>query len=197
MQTLKEEIRNAIVAAAIAEFREKGYRSASMRAIAEAAGITVGNVYRYFESKDALFRTIMEPVSRQLVNMVYADRYLESEGKLLDMDTVMESIMSLCKNHTAEMHILVYKSEGSEFEGVRRRLTDMISERLSEPDGYSEKWAVTLRNNPDMSRVLSAAFVEGVFEILKQNQNDINTLEGNIRCLILFFFQDLYPGLAH
>ena len=61
MQFLKDEVRNAIVAAALSEFMEKGYGGASMRSIASSAGITAGNIYRYFVTKDSLFNAIMDP----------------------------------------------------------------------------------------------------------------------------------------
>ncbi len=45
-----------IVRAAIELFAEHGYAATRMQEIAERAGITAGTVYRYFESKEALFR---------------------------------------------------------------------------------------------------------------------------------------------
>lgn len=44
-----------IVEAALAEFREKGYQDASMRDVAERAGILGGSLYYHFVSKDALY----------------------------------------------------------------------------------------------------------------------------------------------
>ena len=40
---------NTLEQAIIAELQEKGYENASMRTIAEKAGITVGNIYRYWK----------------------------------------------------------------------------------------------------------------------------------------------------
>jgi AcrR family transcriptional regulator len=46
--------RDAIVAAALELFRENGFERTTMRAVAERAGVSVGNAYYYFSSKDEL-----------------------------------------------------------------------------------------------------------------------------------------------
>ncbi len=58
-QVLKEKIRQNILRAAASEFLEHGYQGSSMRNIARAAGITAGNLYRYYDSKDSLYETII------------------------------------------------------------------------------------------------------------------------------------------
>jgi AcrR family transcriptional regulator len=49
-----ERTRAAIVGAAMELFRERGYEKATMRAVAAAAGVSVGNAYYYFASKEEL-----------------------------------------------------------------------------------------------------------------------------------------------
>lgn len=46
--------RQAVLDAALELFREHGYEKTTMRAIAAAAGVSVGNAYYYFRSKDDL-----------------------------------------------------------------------------------------------------------------------------------------------
>jgi AcrR family transcriptional regulator len=46
--------RDAIVEAALELFRERGFEGTTMRAVAERAGVSVGNAYYYFSSKDEL-----------------------------------------------------------------------------------------------------------------------------------------------
>jgi AcrR family transcriptional regulator len=49
-----EETRRRILDAALELLRERGYEKATMRAIAGRAGVSVGNAYYYFASKEAL-----------------------------------------------------------------------------------------------------------------------------------------------
>jgi len=49
-----EQTKRLIVDTAVRLFREHGYEKTTMRAIAQAAGLSVGNAYYYFPSKDHL-----------------------------------------------------------------------------------------------------------------------------------------------
>lgn len=47
-----------ILSAAIQEFLEKGFTSASLRNIAKKAGVTTGALYGYYDSKEDLFEAL-------------------------------------------------------------------------------------------------------------------------------------------
>ena len=49
-----------ILDAALAVFAEKGYAATRMDDIAQRAGVTKGTIYLYFESKDAVFRSLVQ-----------------------------------------------------------------------------------------------------------------------------------------
>lgn len=55
-----EDTRGAIVAAARAEFAEKGYAAASLRAIARRAEVDPALVHHYFDGKDELFAASLD-----------------------------------------------------------------------------------------------------------------------------------------
>src|SRR5271155_2729264 len=48
-----------ILDAALAVFAEKGYAATRMDDIARRAGVTKGTIYLYFESKEAVFRSLV------------------------------------------------------------------------------------------------------------------------------------------
>lgn len=60
-----ERTRGAIFDAAIALFQERGYEAATMRAIAERAGVSLGSSYHYFPSKEHLVLAFYEHVARE------------------------------------------------------------------------------------------------------------------------------------
>jgi AcrR family transcriptional regulator len=51
-----EETRERILATALRLFRERGYQETTMRAIADDAGVSLGNAYYYFASKEHLIQ---------------------------------------------------------------------------------------------------------------------------------------------
>ena len=62
-KVLKEQKRLEIIRAACKLFAEKGYYNTTIPHIAQAVGMSVGNIYNYFESKEALAKEIMITVS--------------------------------------------------------------------------------------------------------------------------------------
>lgn len=55
-----EQTRQLIVDTALQLFQDVGYERTTMRAIATAAGVSVGNAYYYFESKDHLVQAFYD-----------------------------------------------------------------------------------------------------------------------------------------
>lgn len=71
-----------ILDATVELLQEVGHEGASMRAIAERAGVSVGNAYHYFPSKAHLVAAIYERLIGELANA--ADRALPSRRTLED-----------------------------------------------------------------------------------------------------------------
>jgi len=57
-----EQTRRLIVDTAVRLFQEQGYDKTTMRGIAQAAGLSVGNAYYYFPSKDHLVQEFYERI---------------------------------------------------------------------------------------------------------------------------------------
>jgi len=61
-----ERTRARLLAAAEAEFGERGFHKASVADIARRAGVAHGTVYLYFPGKEALFAELVREINRQL-----------------------------------------------------------------------------------------------------------------------------------
>jgi AcrR family transcriptional regulator len=55
-----ERSRAQILAAALNLFASQGYRGTNMREIAEAAGVSTGNVYHQFPDKESIFKCLLD-----------------------------------------------------------------------------------------------------------------------------------------
>jgi AcrR family transcriptional regulator len=72
-KTLKgEQTRSVILNAALEIFHESGYDETTMRAIAKRAGVSLGNAYYYFGSKDQLIQAFYHRTHEQHVAAVAA-----------------------------------------------------------------------------------------------------------------------------
>lgn len=55
-----EHTRRQVLDAALDLFSHRGYRATTMRDVADAAGVSTGNVYHHFPDKEAIFRTLLD-----------------------------------------------------------------------------------------------------------------------------------------
>jgi AcrR family transcriptional regulator len=60
-----EQTRALIVATALRLFRERGYEATTMRVIAKEAGVSVGNAYYYFASKEELIQAYYDELQEE------------------------------------------------------------------------------------------------------------------------------------
>ncbi len=81
-QARAEQTRAAIIDAALSLFGEKGFEAATMRGIAERAGVSLGSAYYYFESKEHLIQGFYDQVSE--VHAAELPAHLESVTDLTD-----------------------------------------------------------------------------------------------------------------
>ena len=113
-----------ITAAARQEFSEKGYSGASLRKIAEKAGVTVGAIQTRYSSKDALFSDLLAPFLREIettFRSIKADYYSGPEENLLcslqaSMQHEAAAILRLIFDHYGDAMLLFYRSAGSSLE---------------------------------------------------------------------------------
>lgn len=118
-----------ITAAAMKEFSAKGYNGASLRKIAEGAGVTVGAIQTRYKSKDELFAGLLKPLLDDIgttFQSVKADYYSGAGNDLaaqLKVSMLHESkaILHLIFAHYDEALLLFCRSAGSSMEHYFRR----------------------------------------------------------------------------
>ena len=105
-QRLTDRKRQAIIQAAINEFRDNGFEITSMDKIAATAGVSKRTVYNHFPSKEALFAQILlqlwersvegldlayrgdRPLREQLLELVKQKLHLLHDGNFIDLARV-------------------------------------------------------------------------------------------------------------
>ncbi|TCS60537.1 TetR/AcrR family transcriptional regulator [Varunaivibrio sulfuroxidans] len=86
-QKLRDRRRRHILTAAISCFIRDGFHRASMQEICKEAGMSPGNLYRYFDSKEAIIEAIAEDERKEnatyYAKLFRAKNFLKSLGKML------------------------------------------------------------------------------------------------------------------
>lgn len=65
--------REAILAAALELFAERGFHGTAVPLVAEKAKVGAGTIYRYFESKEALVNAVYQNEKRQMLDALLAE----------------------------------------------------------------------------------------------------------------------------
>lgn len=137
MQYLKDEVRQRILQAASEEFFTQGYAEASIRVIAKNAGISSGNVYRYFSSKSLIFDEIVGPVYKlfqaqisEISAKVRSFVHVSPEVSLACIKDLDSTLLTLFEKHRKEMSMLLFKSQGSSYEHIRSDLHKLTAQSI-------------------------------------------------------------------
>ncbi len=131
-QQLKQQVRQRMLAAAEMEFARHGYAGAKMAAIAEGAGVSAGNLYRYFANKDALFyalftdefaATFLRTLSRRVGSLVAADHLEQLDD---DAQRDAEELLRFWIDNRLKVVVLLDRAAGSRYEGFAGEFVDAL-----------------------------------------------------------------------
>jgi AcrR family transcriptional regulator len=135
VQYLKQEIQGQIVAAALEVFARQGYRGATMAGIGRAAGVSTGNIYRYYENKEVLFHAaITEEFTERLLGLVREK--VESLAGVEDIGdlagdapfhAISAQLLGFCVENRLRIVVLLDKSQGTRYEGFAEEVIQRLS----------------------------------------------------------------------
>ena len=95
--------RDRILNSAKKYFLEYGFQAAPLRKIAKDAGFTSGALYGYFDSKEALFYAITDPIAESLMKKIEALNE-KNEKKVLKTWSRASTIFPSFVGHTFAVH---------------------------------------------------------------------------------------------
>lgn len=176
MQYLKKDVEEAILVTAKEEFFDKGYEKASIHHIAKQTGISVGNIYRYYANKEALFEATVDPAYKNMISLIEQNHEEELPGRIVSLVEVIEilgtMLASILIDYRKEMLILIDGSQGTKFQEAKQHLFDILTKHVNEHlekvnRGRPKKEAL----NTLTSRPIAVSFLEGYFEIIRMVEN--------------------------
>jgi AcrR family transcriptional regulator len=151
---------------------------ASMRRIAQSAGVTSGNIYRYYASKEQLFDAIVQPVYEQYAEYMSVIREDVGFGCLNEspdapgyFNKIESTIVKLFKTYSGQLMILLSHSGGSKYESAKSELVELtyfILEKVISKTNHDEA-ALTVKENA-LAKMLASSIVEGLCLILRDNE---------------------------
>jgi len=191
VQVLKEELRHAILRAAQDEFLQKGYLSASVKQIAAMVGISVGNLYRYYSGKDALFDAVVAPVYNELESMLRDHGVPQADtdtGHIVEL--VVKRLTEIAGEYRKPLLILIDGSKGTRYEEAVRQFYKMMADDVTKHmEEYNDRQGQEVFTK-HASWPVSVAFLQGYFEIIRRHI-DAEDFHHILRQYISFWYQGL------
>ncbi len=169
MQYLKNDVREKILKAAIAEFKENGYANASIRNIAVNAHISLGNIYRYFTNKEALYCAVVEPLMEEIVRKIDS----EFEHGNVEAKDVSDATVDFIWENRDIAKILIDGAEGTRYVNFREdactKMEQILNERFQKECGQEV--------DHELVHILVQMKFQGYCELLRGNCSREKLLE--------------------
>ncbi len=185
MQYLKGEIRQRILVAAVEEFKTYGYSDAAIRNIANNAEISLGNIYRYFTNKEALYFAIINPFIDSIDELIDSELFLQGRS----MGEVADILMGFVVDNANELMIIrkgntVHQTRFIEHivQAISSKIHFLLTNAFPEIDSKI--------SNEDFSDAIAESFLIAMFKILRTDA-PADVQARNIREIITFFFGQL------
>lgn len=193
MQYLKDEVRNSIVEEALKEFKELGYKGTSIRSIAKNSNTSVGNIYKYFKSKEDLYENIIGAVYHKLIGYINQFHKVEINEKAEHIFYgLMEKIMDIFNENSIEIAILFNKSEGSKYENCKSTFVDFVTRIVTETMKYELSMQGKKLKDNFTIYLISHSFIESIAIILEEIEDG-----SEVRRLILNIIDIFYGDLKN
>ncbi len=182
------EKRKKLIEAAKKEFLEKGYNKASLRKICSDAGVTTGALYFFFENKEDLFSSIVNPPLLELKKMV-AEHFKEDRAFLSNINSM--DLGNL--DHSDLSDILVdhiYKYYDSFLLLLSGSKEDVLENAIDEFVDLMEKSTMTMVSDskfytydPFMTHWMAHTTVDSVVHVIK-HEKDVKKAKERIQSIM-------------
>lgn len=161
--------------AALTEFLDKGFLSASLRQIVKNAGVTTGAFYGYFSCKEALFASIVEPHAAALMG-----RFMEAQTSFAgrpeaeqpehmgeDSESCLDWMVDYICQNREPVKLLLCRAEGTGYESFVHNMVEVEVE-------YTLRYMEVLRRlgrrvstlSRSLCHIIASGMFNGLFEVV-------------------------------
>jgi AcrR family transcriptional regulator len=110
------ERREQIIRTATELFSRAGFRGATMRRLAEKAGISEAMIYHHFPSKEALYDAMLQNKLDNSKHLYYPVEAAHAEKDRVVLETIIGNFLREGRNDTSYMRMMLYSAlDGHEF----------------------------------------------------------------------------------
>lgn len=163
--------RAKIMTAARAEFLERGFEGASIRAIAAKAGVTSAALYRHFPNKEEMFAALVEPAVAMMQEWVDDHKRQAYEGmEQHQVDEVASrSLVDMMREvvfpQRETFKLIVCRSQGTRYENFIHDLVEQMQVDLIQGINWLAEYGYPVADTShETVHMLLSAFLTALFE---------------------------------
>ena len=159
-QLRSEQSRRQVLDAALQLFSHQGFRATAVREIADAAGVSTGNLYHHFPDKEAIFRTLLDEFSSIVESRRYPLTRALTTGNFPEN---LEQIGSAARDSVRQyrQYVALIYVDVIEFDGthIRKFYTDLTKRYAS----YVKDDEIASRLRPGVSALSALRLTTRIF----------------------------------
>lgn len=188
MQYKKEEVNTRIISAAKSAFLKYGYAQTRMIQISIDSKVPIGNLYRYFPSKEMLFDEVVGEACKSCFKLIdknseanLGEGYDSSEKFIFSISEIADDLIDFSEKYNEQLFILLEKSQASKYEDFRENIIKCVSELM-------KKWFFRVQPMGEslLPEVVTKSLMEGIISILMIVPKDHQKQQ--MKKLMNFFF---------
>lgn len=168
MNEVEQTTLHLILSAAMREFLEKGFKSASLRNIVKTAGVTTGAFYGYYDSKEELFEALVGEHYNFLLDCFrkaqkeFAEIPPEEQPDNLTSTSgeCMYEMLLYAYEHLNEFKLILCCSEGTRFSKL---IDEMVEIETNATHDYFKVLERLGRPVPSIDKRLEHILITGMF----------------------------------
>jgi AcrR family transcriptional regulator len=168
------------------EFLEKGFKGASLRSIADAAGSSTGAIYIRYPNKEALFHDLVSETvddflaqfraaQEQHFDLIAAEKTATSADLSQDY---LHHFVSYIYDHYEDFKLVLCCAGGTEYEDFAH---DLVSLEVEVTEAYydrlRERGKLEGHIRHDVHHMLTSAYYTAIFEIVVHDMSRENALD--------------------
>ena len=131
-----EHTRRQVLDAALDLFSHQGYRATGVKEIADAAGVSTGNVYHHFPDKEAIFRTLLDEYQQITTTPKFPLMRALSAGTFPDnleqIARAARESVQLYRKYMALQFVDVIEFEGTHIHDFYRAIAERLARAAQE-----------------------------------------------------------------
>lgn len=178
VQYKKENIKEKIDSTALKIFGEKGYENTKISDIAADAKLSVGNIYRYYKSKEELFysvapESVLEKLKGILINKVILAKKGEvNESNLTDkFNLTNEEFIEYFISNREQVLVMINGNKGTRYEGKKDEIVNYIIETVKEHYSKESNEIIHDSRNYDIIKMIYEKLIEMMIRVLKESKS--------------------------